>query len=106
MLSLISSVTAQKGMRGGATARVFTPITFTPIATPHSNFHTGGAYGAGDRIPMPFKWDKPVLAGEPNSHINHNNGFHTTFNGKGQPSTWLNMPGQYGPATCYTGCSN
>ena len=49
------------GQRGGRIPTFVIPrvstTNFNYVRTPHSDFFTGGAYGAGDRIPTPTKWD-------------------------------------------------
>lgn len=72
---------------------------FVPLVTPPCAFFTGGAYGAGDRIPLPTNWAKPAHTFTPGV-VNHGNGMFTQVHGNGKAVQWISMPGQYGPAVC------
>jgi hypothetical protein len=83
----------------GGRTNTFASSNFVPLQTPHADFHTGGAYGAGDRIPLPTNWQKPTHTFT-EGIINHGNGMYSQTHGTGRTVQWINMPGQVGGAVC------
>lgn len=107
LLAIIFVAYAQRARTTFTAPRYTPPVSpqFVPVTTPPADFHTGGAFGQGDRIPMPHKWNKPSHQFTPGIK-DHRNGFFTETDQKGQTSHYLHMPGQAGSATCMSpgGC--
>lgn len=106
LLVIIFSVLCHTyAQRGGRTGGMTAGPMFVPMTTPHSDFHTGGAFGSGSPIPMPRTWKTPSHSFVPGT-VNHENGYYSHTHKNGRTVSYTHIKGQYGPAVCNTqgGC--